>query len=68
MCLSIIDPELPLTYAAGQWSQAKQSVVAFKSSGYDDWHLRQALFDDRGGFILHPQNGGAFPTNAAQLH
>jgi hypothetical protein len=68
MCLGIIGPEFPLTYAAGQWSRAKQSIVAFKSSGYDDWHLRQAFFADMGGFILHPQNGDAFPINAAQLH
>ncbi|KAF1995947.1 hypothetical protein P154DRAFT_580327 [Amniculicola lignicola CBS 123094] len=32
MTLGIIGPEFPLTYAAGQWSRAKQSVKAFRAS------------------------------------
>lgn len=36
MILGIIGPEFPLTYAAGQWSRAKQSVHAFRASRYDD--------------------------------
>lgn len=35
MALGILGPEFPLTYAAGQWSRAKQSVQAFRKSGYE---------------------------------
>lgn len=68
MCLGIIGPEFPLTYAAGQWSRAKHSVKAFQTSGYTDWHMRQAFFADMGGFIFHAANGSPFPLNATQLH
>ncbi|CAI6309122.1 unnamed protein product [Periconia digitata] len=57
----------PLTYAAGQWSRAKQSVKAFKDSGCDDWHLRHAFFADMGGFVLHVRGADPFPLNALQL-
>lgn len=68
MCLGILGPEFPLTYAAGQWSRAKHSVAAFRASGYKDWHMRQAFFADMGGFILHTRDGDPFPLNATQLH
>lgn len=68
MVLGILGPEFPLTYAAGQWSRAKQSVKAFKDSGFEDWHLRHAFFADMGGFVLHPQGAKPFPLNALQLH
>lgn len=68
MLLGILGPEFPLTYAAGQWSRAKQSVHAFKTSGYNEWHMRQAFFADMGGFIFHAQGGESFPLNATQLH
>ena len=68
MILGIIGPEFPLTYAAGQWSRAKQSVHAFRASGYDDWHMRQAFFADMGGFVFQARDDKAFPLNANQLH
>ncbi|PSN72609.1 hypothetical protein BS50DRAFT_658609 [Corynespora cassiicola Philippines] len=68
MILGIIGPEFPLTYAAGQWSRAKQSVHAFRASGYDDWHMRQTFFTDMGGFVLHARDDKAFPLNSNQLH
>jgi hypothetical protein len=68
MALGILGPEFPLTYAAGQWSRAKQSVAAFKASGHEDWHMRQAFFADMGGFVLHARESEPFPLNAAQLH
>ncbi|KAF2729575.1 hypothetical protein EJ04DRAFT_588566 [Polyplosphaeria fusca] len=68
MCLGIMGPEFPLTYAAGQWSRAKHSVAAFRASGYEDWHLRQAFFADMGGFVFHARDGEPSPLNATQLH
>jgi hypothetical protein len=68
MGLGILGPEFPLTYAAGQWSRAKHSVEAFRASGYEDWHMRQAFFVDMGGFVFHARDGQPFPLNATQLH
>lgn len=68
MGLGILGPEFPLTYAAGQWSRAKHSVEAFRASGYDDWHMRQAFFADMGGFVFHARDSKPFPLNATQLH
>jgi hypothetical protein len=68
MALGILGPEFPLTYAAGQWSRAKQSVVAFKTYNHEDWHMRQAFFADMGGFVFHARDGEPFPLNATQLH
>lgn len=68
MILGIMGPEFVLTYAAGQWSRARWSVKAFKDSGYDDWHMRQAFFADMGGFVFHAKDGKPFPLNATQLH
>jgi len=68
MCLGILGPEFPLTYAAGQWSRAKHSVDAFREAGYDDWHMTQAFFADMGGFVFHTRDGTSFPLNAKQLH
>ncbi|KAF2251459.1 hypothetical protein BU26DRAFT_530281 [Trematosphaeria pertusa] len=67
MCLGIVGPEFPLTYAAGQWSRAKHSVQAFRDAGYEDWHMRQAFFADMGGFVFHARDGDPFPLNATQL-
>ena len=68
MILGVIGPEFVLTYAAGQWSRAKWSVNAFKSSGYPEWHMRQAFFADMGGFVFHAKDANPFPLNATQLH
>lgn len=68
MCLGVLGPEFPLTYAAGQWSRAKHSVKAFRASGYNDWHMRHAFFADMGGLVFHAQDGDPFPLNATQLH
>ncbi|MCJ1446973.1 MAG: hypothetical protein MMC23_007481 [Stictis urceolatum] len=68
MCLAIMAPEIVLTYAAGQWSRARQSVEAFRKSGYPQWNMRMAFFADMGGFTLCPQNSISFPLNAKQLH
>src|SRR5436190_6759866 len=68
MSLGILGPEFPLTYAAGQWSRAKHSIEAFRRSGYEDWHMRQAFFADMGGFVLYASDGQPFPLNATQLH
>lgn len=68
MLLGILGPEFPLTYAAGQWSRAKQSVEAFRKSGFQDWHLRHAFFADMGGFVFHARGADPFPLNATQLH
>jgi hypothetical protein len=68
MSLGILGPEFPLTYAAGQWSRAKHSVVKFKAYSLGDWHMRQAFFADMGGFVFHPKDGDPFPLNADQLH
>jgi hypothetical protein len=68
MALAIIGPEIILTYAAGQWSRAKQSVKAFRSSGFTDWTMRMAFFADMGGFVLHARDSEPFPLNAKQLH
>ncbi|KIW84838.1 hypothetical protein Z517_00226 [Fonsecaea pedrosoi CBS 271.37] len=68
MALGILGPEFPLTYAAGQWSRAKQSVVSFNAYNYKDWHMRQAFFADMGGFVFHARDGEPFPINATQLH
>ncbi|KIX05526.1 uncharacterized protein Z518_06398 [Rhinocladiella mackenziei CBS 650.93] len=68
MVLGVLGPEFPLTYAAGQWSRAKHSVEAFRASGYESWHMRQAFFADMGGFILHIRDSKPFPLNATQLH
>ncbi|KAF2839888.1 hypothetical protein M501DRAFT_1010887 [Patellaria atrata CBS 101060] len=68
MGLGILGPEFPLTYAAGQWSRAKHSMRAFHTSGYNDWHMRQAFFADMGGFVFHTRNSKPFPLNANQLH
>ncbi|OAL01081.1 hypothetical protein IQ06DRAFT_273875 [Phaeosphaeriaceae sp. SRC1lsM3a] len=67
MLLGIIGPEFVLTYAAGQWSRAKWSVIAFRDE-HPDWHMRHAFFADMGGFVLHTQDGTTFPVNALQLH
>jgi hypothetical protein len=68
MILGIMGPEFVLTYAAGQWSRAKWSVRAFKESGIQDWHMRQAFFADMGGFVFHAKDAKPFPLNATQLH
>lgn len=67
MLLGIIGPEFVLTYAAGQWSRAKWSVVAFRDE-HPEWHMRHAFFADIGGFVLHTYDGKIFPVNALQLH
>jgi hypothetical protein len=68
MGLAIIGPEFVLTYAAGQWSRARQSVKAFHAAGYKDWTMRLAFFADMGGFVLQVENCSQFPLNAKQLH
>ena len=68
MSLGVIGPEFPLTYAAGQWSRAKQSVEAFHKLGHKDWHMRHAFFADMGGFVFCARDGNPFPLNATQLH
>jgi hypothetical protein len=67
MLLGIIGPEFVLTYAAGQWSRAKWSVIAFHDE-HPEWHMRHAFFADMGGFVLHTHDGTTFPVNALQLH
>lgn len=66
MLLGIIGPEFVLVYAAGQWSRAKWSVIAFKEY-HPDWHMRHAFFADMGGFMLHTHDGQSFPVNTTQL-
>ena len=71
MGIGILGPEFPLTYAAGQWSRARQSVVAFKACNnpaYDHWNMRLAFFADMGGFVLHARDSQPFPLSAKQLH
>lgn len=68
MVLAILGPEIVLTYAAGQWSRARQSVEAFNRSGYGQWTMRLGFFADMGGFALEPKGGQSFPLNAKQLH
>lgn len=67
MCIGIFGPEFPLTFAAGQWSRAKQSSEAFAAAGYTAWTMRHAFFADMGGFVLQPRDGFAFPVNGKQL-
>lgn len=67
MCIGILGPEFPLTYAAGQWSRAKQSTIAFEVAGYPAWTMRHAFFADMGGFVLQPRNGPSFPVSGKQL-
>lgn len=67
MGLAIIAPEIVLTYAAGQWSRARQSVQAFHESGHQEWTMRSAFFADMGGFVIHgklEQGDISFPLNA----
>ncbi|CAM1506502.1 Fc.00g061430.m01.CDS01 [Cosmosporella sp. VM-42] len=68
MALTILGPEIVLTYAAGQWSRARHSVEAFRKSGYKQWTMRRAFFADMGGFVLHAVGCDPFPLNAKQLH
>lgn len=68
MFLAIIGPEFVLTYAAGQWSRAAQSVKAFHEAGHEGWGMRLAFFADMGGFVLHARDSAPFPLNAKQLH
>ncbi|KAJ9656387.1 hypothetical protein H2198_004965 [Neophaeococcomyces mojaviensis] len=69
MAIGILGPEFPLTYAAGQWSRACQSVTAFNASKeYQGWTMRHAFFADMGGFVLHARESAPFPLNAKQLH
>lgn len=71
MGLAIIAPEIVLTYAAGQWSRARQSVQTFHDSGFAQWTMRSAFFADMGGFVLHGKlenSDTSFPLNAKQLH
>ncbi|KAI1399825.1 hypothetical protein F4819DRAFT_497791 [Hypoxylon fuscum] len=68
MIVAIIGPEIVLTYAAGQWSRARHSVVAFHRSGHKDWTMRMGFFADMGGFVLETSDGDPFPLNAKQLH
>ena len=68
MGIAIMAPEIVLTYAAGQWSRAHQSVAAFRKAGYKEWGSRQAFFADMGGFILDIPDFIPFPINAKQLH
>ncbi|KAH8898911.1 hypothetical protein GQ53DRAFT_635171 [Thozetella sp. PMI_491] len=68
MVLAIVAPEIVLTYAAGQWSRAKYSVEAFRSSGFNEWTMRMAFFADMGGFVLCANESKPFPLNAKQLH
>lgn len=67
MCIGIFGPEFPLTFAAGQWSRAKQSTKDFVEAGHKSWTMRHAFFADMGGFVLKPQEGPAFPINGRQL-
>lgn len=66
MAIAILGPEFPLTFAAGQWSRACQSVMAFKSLG-GRWTMRHAFFADMGGFVLCPRDSKPFPLNTKQL-
>lgn len=68
MGLGILGPEFVLTFAAGQWSRARQSVEDFRDSGYIGWNIRHAFFADMGGFVLCAQGCQPFPLNAKQLH
>ncbi|KAF2222049.1 hypothetical protein BDZ85DRAFT_274887 [Elsinoe ampelina] len=68
MLLAILAPEIVLTYAAGQWSRARQSVESFKTSGHTAWTMRLAFFADMGGFVLNSPDFRQFPLNAKQLH
>ncbi|KAJ9624826.1 hypothetical protein H2203_004776 [Taxawa tesnikishii (nom. ined.)] len=68
MCLAILGPEIVMTYAAGQWSRAHQSVEAFHEAGYQQWTLRLAFFADMGGFVLCPSQSESFPLNAKHVY
>ena len=68
ICIAVLGPEFVLTYAAGQWSRACQSVQAFRRAGYAQWKMRQAFFADAGGFVFHARDSTPFPLNAKQLH
>ncbi|TKX25337.1 hypothetical protein C1H76_2570 [Elsinoe australis] len=68
MLLAILAPEIVLTYAAGQWSRARQSVEEFRNSKYPEWTMRLAFFADMGGFVLKSSDSPDFPANAKQVH
>ncbi|OTA07691.1 hypothetical protein A9Z42_0085960 [Trichoderma parareesei] len=71
MALSIIGPEIVLSYASGQWSRAKHAAEAFAKSGHKSFNMRLGFFADMGGFMLHPKDHDSFepfPLNAKQLH
>jgi hypothetical protein len=49
MGIAISGPEFVLTYASGQWGTARESVKAFRASGYPQWTMRHGFFADMGG-------------------
>ena len=68
MGLAITGPEFVLTAASGQWGRARDSVKAFRRSGYPNWSIRHAFFADMGGFWFAPHGHNGFPITSVQLH
>jgi hypothetical protein len=68
MGIAISGPEFVLTYASGQWGTARESVKAFRASGYPQWTMRHGFFADMGGFLLVPRDSVSFPITTKQLH
>jgi hypothetical protein len=67
MLLAILSPELPLLFAAGQWSSAKRSMAFMKEQCYDEWTMVYSFYADAGGFVLQARHSKPFPLMARQL-
>ena len=66
MCLLI--PDLVSYLALGQYGSARESVKAFRRSGYDEWSMKHAFFANMGGFWLTTGDNISWPLDAHQLH
>ncbi|KAF2202405.1 hypothetical protein GQ43DRAFT_455123 [Delitschia confertaspora ATCC 74209] len=54
---SLLGPDFVGALALGQYMAARESVKAFKESGYGDWTTKHAFYANMGGFVVKPEDG-----------
>jgi hypothetical protein len=66
--IAVFGPEILVSFACGQWTSAKSSVIEFKKLEHTQWDMRHAFYGDMGGFVLETKDFKAFPVTSKQVH
>ena len=65
--VTLVQPEMILMFAFGQWSSARRSCREMKEIGLAGWTLTHAFYAESGGFMLRATAYPPFPVNAKQM-